>query len=98
MARSGVREFGTRELRAFFAAVDAHLTRRARVIILGGSAIAVGYGVEQGTIDVDTWETDLRPLARAIALAREETGLDIPVSDAAVGDVPSDYESRLLRV
>ena len=98
MPRSGLREFNAVELRAFLTAIDAHLSKHARMIIIGGSAVAVAYGVDTGTIDVDTWETDLRPIARAITAARHDTGLDIPVSDASVGDVPWKYEERIVRI
>lgn len=95
MSREIGRQFAAEELRRFFTAVDRHLTAPARIIVLGGSAIAL-YGVQSGTIDIDTWETDLSPLQSAIQLAREETGLDIPVSDTGVADVP--FASRLHRV
>src|SRR5258708_6026684 len=97
MSREIRRQFAAEELRRFFTAVDRHLTTSARIIVLGGSAIAL-YGVQSGTMDIDTWETDLSPLQSAIQLARQETGLDIPVSDTGVADVPFEYASRLHRV
>lgn len=86
------------ELRRFLAAVDASLSGPARMILVGGCALAIGYEVGSGTRDIDTWQTDLGGLRAAIARARDVTGLDIPVGSAAAGDVPYDYESRLRRV
>lgn len=98
MPPDAVRRFEAQELRRFLAAVDAHLDGPARMILVGGSAMALGYGVAAGTRDVDTWETDLRRLDGVFAEARTETGLNIPVEPAAVGDVPWEFESRLQRV
>lgn len=90
------RRFDAAELRAFFGAIDEHLTADAAMVVLGGCAIAL-YGAPVGTTDVDTYETDLAPLQPAIAHARKATGLDIPVQPVAVGDVPYDYQDRLER-
>ena len=98
MSREPSRRFDARELRRFLAAVDGGLAEPVRAILLGGSALAVGYGVGVGTADVDTWETDLGKIDAAVARARRMTGLDIPVDSAAVGDVPYESESRLRRV
>jgi len=86
--------FSADDLRRFLTAVDAHLTCSATIVVLGGSAIAL-YGVAAGTIDIDTWETNLRPLQPAIDRARAETGLAIPVVPAGVADVPYHARDRL---
>ncbi len=46
-------------------------------------------------MDIDTWETNLRPLQPAIDRARAETGLAIPVVPAGVADVPYHARNRL---
>lgn len=89
-----LRRFEAAELRRFLTAVDEHLTEPAEMILIGGSAIAL-HGVPAGTMDIDTWETDLSRLSHAIARAKIDTGLDIPVSDTGVADVPYDYRDRL---
>lgn len=94
MSPESLREFEPEELLRFLAAIDRHLSVEARMILLGGSAIAL-YGVQAGTTDIDTWETDLSKLTSAIDLARAETGLDIPVSDTPGAEVPYEYEGRL---
>jgi hypothetical protein len=93
-----LRQFDAAELRRFLTAIDAGLDRPARVVLLGGSALAVGYKVGVGTTDIDTRKTDLGGIGPAVARARTATGLDIPVGSADVGDVPFHYESRLRRV
>lgn len=98
MPRDGFRRFDAAELRRFLAVVDACMGAPLQVVLVGGSALAIGYEVGVGTTDVDTWDTDVNALAPAVACAREATGLDIPVGSAAVGDVPYHYESRLRRV
>jgi hypothetical protein len=43
------------ELRRFLEGVDAALLGRAEVIVIGGAAAAIEYGVASGTRDIDTW-------------------------------------------
>jgi hypothetical protein len=88
MPHETLRRFDARELRRFLRAVDAELDGPVRVVLVGGSALALGYAVGTGTVDVDTWETDLRRIGAAAARARAAMGLDIPI----------EYESRLKRV
>lgn len=90
------RSFDAADLRRFFTSIDEHLTIDAALVVIGGSAIAL-YGVPIGTTDVDTFATNLAPLQGAIAHAREKTGLDIPVVEVGVADVPYSYEDRLQR-
>jgi len=92
-----MRVFRADELRRFLAAVDANLTERVAMLILGGGALAL-YGVDAGTSDIDTWETDLSRLQEAMARARAQTGLNVPVSQAAVADTPYHCQDRLWRV
>jgi hypothetical protein len=69
--------FAAADLRRFFEAVDAHLSASASITVIGGSAIAL-YGVSSGTMDIDTWQTNVAPLEGAIAQARVVTSLNIP--------------------
>jgi hypothetical protein len=68
------------------------------MILIGGSAVAIGYEVDVGTQDIDTFQSDLALIERAALQAREETGLKIPLSNAAVADVPWNYRGRLVPV
>ena len=49
------------------------------------------------TTDVDTFNAVSNELLEAVTRASEETGFQIPVSQATVADVPYDYEDRLER-
>lgn len=89
--------FAATELERFLDAVDGALSRRVFVILIGGGAAALGYGVRSGTKDLDTL-TELTGLERAITVARAETGLDIPMETTPVADLPYEFESRLVRV
>src|SRR5258706_3578230 len=94
------RRYAPHELTAFLKAVEARLTSPAKMIVMGGGAIALAYGIEQDTSDIDTWATDLREIKKAVAQAQKDTGLHVPVSErgGAVGDVPQNSEQRFLRV
>lgn len=89
---------GSEDLRRFLVALDSHLTAPAEMVVIGGSAIALGYGVEQTTNDVDTFETDLTHINAAAEKARAETGLDIPVGNSTVADLPYHFKDRLQRI
>lgn len=81
----------------FLLALDANLSRRTRLVVIGGAALALGYRVERATLDLDTF-CDLKGLEESLQRARADTGLDIPVEFAAVAQVPWNYEDRLVEL
>jgi hypothetical protein len=85
------------DLRRFLEAMDAALTECVPILIIGGSAAALGYDVDTTTRDIDTLGLDER-LQSAAGAARAVTGLDIPIQNAAIADLPWNYEDRLRRV
>jgi hypothetical protein len=87
--------FSTAELERFLAAVDQALERPAAIIVIGGSAVGLAHGVELRTRDIDTFESDVAVLERALEMARERTALPVPVAQARVADAPWNYEDRL---
>ena len=93
-----MRTFGKDELEQFLVAVDQALTHPVNVIVIGGTAAALHYGVTRRTHDIDTWTAVKGDLATATERARQATGLDIPVAQSGVADAPHDFESRLERV
>lgn len=93
-----MRAYTPAELRRFLAAVDQALARPAEVVVIGGAAAAIEYGVATGTRDIDTWTRVHAELAAAAARAREATGLSIPFARSSIADGPHDFESRLERV
>ncbi len=86
------------ELRRFRAAVDRALERPAEVVIIGGAAAAIAYGVTSGTRDIDTWTRVRAELAAAAERARATTGLAVPLAQSGVADGPHDFEARLEQV
>jgi hypothetical protein len=90
------RIYGVEEIAELLRAVDRHLTAQARVVIIGGAAAAF-QGAQSTTTDVDTHHALDAELEQAIQLARDETGLDIPVAYSTVADVPYNAEDRLER-
>lgn len=92
-----MRAFLRDELARFLEAVDGALDRPVEIIVIGGSAAALQYGVTRATHDIDTWTTVKAELASAAAMARKGTGLDIPVEKSGVADAPFAFESRLQR-
>jgi hypothetical protein len=92
-----VRSYVRAEIERFLRAVDKALKRRATIIVIGGSAVAVKYRVDLPTTDIDTFNAIGPELKRAIDSAREATGLRMPVEQSGVADGPYGFEDRLLR-
>jgi hypothetical protein len=92
-----VKLFLRAELEQFLRSVDVALRRPTSVVIIGGAAAAVRYGVGTGTRDIDTWTSVQDDLADAVATARQVTGLDVPFGKSGIADGPWDFESRLQR-
>lgn len=93
-----MRVYTPAELRRFLTAMDGTLAHPAGVVLIGGAAAAIEYGVTTGTRDIDTWTRVSAELAAAAVRAREATGLAIPFSQSGVADGPHEFESRLERV
>jgi hypothetical protein len=93
-----MRVYGPEELRRFLTAMDGALKRPAEIVVIGGAAAAIEYGVASGTRDIDTWTRVPEDLAAAAERARRTTGLAVPFAQSGVADGPHDFESRLERV
>jgi len=93
-----MRTFLREQLERFLEAVDAALAEPVEVIVIGGTAAALHYGVTRATHDIDTWTNVRADLAAAAKKARTVTGLDVPLQKSGVADAPFDFESRLDRV
>ncbi len=89
--------FDRPQLIAFIRSIDRHLSEKVQATIIGGTAAAVGYNANTRTSDIDVFSLhgSDRALARAVSRAREETGLGVAVTSAAVADLPCNYEARL---
>jgi hypothetical protein len=96
MSRSPFKRYEPAELERFLVAVDELLTRPVKLLVIGGGAAALAYGVRGGTKDIDTFH-DTSAIRDVLDEARRKTGLDIPVDYAAVADLPYEFESRVKR-
>ncbi len=93
-----MKRFLRQQLQQFLEAVDAALDHPVEVVVIGGSAAALHYGVAAATGDIDTWTNVGKALADAAKKARSATGLEIPLQRSGVADTPVDFESRLERI
>jgi len=92
-----MRVYTPTELRRYLAAMDQALERPTEVVVIGGAAAAIEYGVASGTRDIDTWTRVHEALAVAADRARQTTKLGVPFAQSGVADGPHDFESRLER-
>ena len=49
-----MRKFHRDELTRFLEAVDGHLGRRRRIVLIGGAAASLAYKISRVTTDIDT--------------------------------------------
>lgn len=85
------------EIERFLRAVDLALKRPATIVVIGGSAAALKYRIDDPTTDIDTFNALGADLRHAIGAAREATGLAMPFQQSGVADGPYHFEDRLLR-
>lgn len=85
------------EIERFLRAVDVALEGLATVVVIGGGAAALKYGIDDPTRDIDTFNALGADLRRAIDAARKATGLAMPFEQSGVADGPYNFEDRLLR-
>ena len=90
-----MRRYAADELGRFLLALDQHLEQPCGMIVIGGAAAALAYGVGRTTHDIDTWDALAPGVEQAAVLARRESGLLVPIQHAAVADAPHDFEDRL---
>lgn len=90
-------EFDRRQLLTFLRAVDRHLASKAEVVVVGGAALSIAYGVERRTSDIDVVELrgSDKDLTHAVRQAREDTGLAVAMGPATVTVIPDHFEGRL---
>lgn len=89
-----MKTYSKSEIESFLLAIDSHLTKKFKLIIIGGTAAALAYGAQDYTKDIDT-ATRINAIQKAYEAAKKDTGLDIPMEPVGVADFPYDYEDRL---
>lgn len=93
-----MKRFAPDQIERFLRVLDEALARSAEITIIGGSALALGYGVASVTNDIDTFESDLGDVAVAAEEARSSTGLEIPIGNSTVAQLPEGAELRRRRI
>lgn len=93
-----LRRYDAQQLRRFLEALDDHLARGYTLVVIGGSALALGHGVATVTSDIDTYQSAAHVLADAAERARQQLGLRIPIADASIAQLPPGYDERLVRI
>ena len=89
--------FSRDELQYFFDTLDDCLEEPTKIVLVGGSAVILAYGVTTTTVDIDTFTNSTAALDKALELARERTGLSLPFSRSSPTQAPEGYEERLIR-
>jgi len=89
-------QYGPEDFKKLLKAIDAHLDRKVDIILIGGTAALLAYKATRLTQDIDSFTKITAVLQKAYELAKKETGLDIPLSQAGVADAPYHFEDRLL--
>src|SRR5262245_52461183 len=90
--------FSPEQLARFLAEVDRALSEDVTITVIGGSALALGYGVETFTNDIDTYNSSIERLGGAAITAREVTGFAIPIANASIAQLPAGFEGRARRI
>jgi hypothetical protein len=91
-----VKKFDVTEIRSFLETLDRHLSGPVRLTVVGGSAALLQHGARSPTRDIDTFDCDPTLVRDAATKAQAEIGFAVPIQNAAIGDLPRDYQSRLL--
>jgi hypothetical protein len=71
----GLSRYARDELTRFLETLDGLLQEPARLVVIGGSAIVLGYGGTASTSDIDTYESRPETFAAAANAHPRENGL-----------------------
>lgn len=92
-----MKQYPGSDIARFLRALDRHLAKPFRLEVIGGAAALLSFRIDSGTADIDA-ANNVASIQKACAAAREETGLDIPLTSAGIYDGPYHYERRLRRI
>jgi hypothetical protein len=83
----------------FLLEIDRELEEPVSIIVIGGAAVALGYGSKRATKDIDLWPglKAIQPLWEAVERVKQRTGMAIPISPTPVAEAPERFEERLQR-
>jgi hypothetical protein len=85
------------ELERFLLEIDHELEKPVSIVIIGGAAVALGYGSKRATKDIDLWPDlkAMQPFWDAIERVKRRTGMAIPITPTPVAEAPERFEERL---
>ncbi len=86
------------DLSRFLEALDEALDGPAKLTVIGGSALVLGFGGTAATSDIDTYDSRPDRIEEAAEAARAKTGLAIPLEDSTIAQLPHGFDRRLMRV
>jgi hypothetical protein len=90
-----MRRFSAEEVATVIRAADAHLSTRARLVIIGGTAIGLLANPSRTTTDVDVLPGTELAVLDALQAAKAETRITVPVERVGVFFAPEGFEERL---
>src|SRR5690242_5783250 len=90
-----MKTYGKAEIENFLLAIDEEMKSSFDLIIIGGTAAALGYSVLRYTKDIDT-VNKITAIETAYEKAKLKTGLNIPMGPTGVEDGPCNYYERLI--
>ncbi len=92
-----MKRYSRAELVAFLRRVDALLTSREVLEVVGGAAAVLKYGASAPTRDIDTWNRVPKAVQDAVD-AIGAMGQGVPLAHAGVAEIPNDAELRFKTV
>jgi hypothetical protein len=90
-----VRKFSSEEVARVLKAADAHLSRPARLVVIGGTAIGLLSDTRRVTSDLDVLSDTEAAVLEALQRAQVETGLPVPIQPVSIYSAPYDFKDRL---
>lgn len=73
---------------------DKNLSRKADLVLIGGTALVVKYLSPRATMDVDTYSKVTKELQEAWKKAEKAIGVKIPLSQSTIAEGPYEMEDR----
>jgi Nucleotidyltransferase of unknown function (DUF6036) len=89
------RKYTNKDVQTLLKAIDANLDKKFEITLIGGAAALLAYKATRLTQDIDSFNK-IAALESAYEKAKKDTGLEIPLSQAGVADVPYNFEDRSL--
>lgn len=84
-------KYTSKDVQTLLKVIDANLDKKFEIILIGGAAGLLAYKATRLTQDIDTFNK-IGALKSAYEKAKQDTGLEIPLSQAGVADAPYNFE------